>query len=366
MGPPSDLYSLGVTLYEALCGEPPFLGEDTHAPVTQHRTPRRPRWPSGARRPPARSPKPRAPAAGTGPRVPARERRRGARRLRRPARRGLVRPFAGSRRARARVRRRAGGPRPGRGRQRRARRGEDPLARELADRVAAHRGLGPVRRVGRRARVLALGGRAACPRLPDLPTETHRIIPALGEAAAPAATAAEARFALFEAVDAVLRRVAAERPLVVVIEDVQWADRSRSSCSSTSRRSWSGCRSWWSRRSGRGRGATPCVPSTTSGRAARLRPRGHGALHRRHDRPRAAPGAGRRDPPPHGRQPVLRRGGPADARSGRRAAHHRSKARDRRRRAPARAASGHHRDGARGRVRARAGVPLGDARGDAG
>ena len=57
-------------------------------------------------------------------------------------------------------------------------------------------------------------------------SELPRLIPALGEGTASAAGRAGARLALFEEMLALLGRLAAREPLVLVLEDLQWADES--------------------------------------------------------------------------------------------------------------------------------------------
>jgi hypothetical protein len=65
---------------------------------------------------------------------------------------------------------------------------------------------------------------SCAPRRPGLATELHELLP---QAATEVALDAEdARFRLFDAVSAVLRACAARAPLVVVLDDLQWADES--------------------------------------------------------------------------------------------------------------------------------------------
>ena len=253
--------------------------------------------------------------------------------------------------------------------------GKTRLARELADRAA------PGATVTWGRCVELDGAPAFWPwaevlrglELPELPAEAHRIIPSLGEPAAPGTTTAEARFELFEAIAGVVRGAAAEHPLLVVIEDLQWADRS-------SLELLEHLAPLLARlailvvvtfRAGEARDALRAIEhervelrglgledvgrfiAATVGRPAR--PDLVAAIHS-----------------PHRRHPVLRRRGAAHARprgrarrgalTRRAAARARTQARDRRRRAPPRPAPARDRGGAAGRLRARARVPLGDPR----
>ena len=231
VGPHSDLYSLGVTLYEALCGEAPFLGDDTLELIAQHMHAVPP--PIADRRPDAAGPlaelvhallakdpeqRPAGAAAvrealgGTGA-------AHGPGLLGRTAHLALLeRSLSAARAGHGAVVAVCGEPGTGKTR----------LARELADRAA------PGATVTWGRCVELDGAPAFWPwaevlrglELPELPAEAHRIIPSLGESAAPGTTTAEARFELFEAIAGVVRGAAAEHPLLVVIEDLQWADRS--------------------------------------------------------------------------------------------------------------------------------------------
>ena len=161
--PQSDLYALGATLWELLCGRPPFTGPDAMALLAQHR--------HADPDPPSRHAPGIAPELDAlvlallakRPEDAARRRRRRARRAR-PARR---RPRAARRRAR-------GGPRPARRARRGARRPAPRLrrgpraatpgsSRSPASRGSARRAW-PTRRSRRSARAAPPSSAAAPPR----------------------------------------------------------------------------------------------------------------------------------------------------------------------------------------------------------